>query len=274
MIKELDQAKTAQNFLSLRKARNISPIDLSESIGMSRTNYYLLENNKAKISMKHIEKIANFYNVPIEEIAVYKEYSEYEKGYLDGTADALRTLDATESCNSNDKMLRILFKKSRTFANILDIMGYKLYPVSYSKVFDCLNNVEYTKEVKRKYTLKQLSSSFHDEKYVYIIKRRGFQGKTKVAFISTRDIDALTRFTLGAIEGCIANMLVDFFFFLLQSGEVVDFQIADMMNELYESARSKSINYIEIKRLLENFGNEELSKKHLDKQKNSDESYV
>lgn len=264
MIKELDQAKTAQNFLNFRKKRNVSPIELSKKIGMSRTTYYLLENNKTKITIKHIEKIASFYDVPVEELAVYKEYSDYEKGYIDGTADALRTLDEEEQFNSDDVNLRLLFNKSRTIASILELIGYKLYPVSYREVFEHLNSIEYTKERKKKYILKRLSCSLRDEKYFYIVKQRGFQGKTKVAFISTKDVETLTCFILGAIEGCITNMLIDFSTAKLNTGEFVDFQIADKMNELFESIRSRSIDYINLKRLLENFGNEDQRKKRPD----------
>ena len=56
------------NIKRLRKDRNIKQSEIADLIGMHRSNYSKIENGQREISLAAVDKIADFFNVSIDEL--------------------------------------------------------------------------------------------------------------------------------------------------------------------------------------------------------------
>ena len=58
----------------LRKAYNLTQAEFSEKIGISRVNYTRYETNKSRPDYETLLKIADFYDVSLDELFDRKKY--------------------------------------------------------------------------------------------------------------------------------------------------------------------------------------------------------
>ena len=57
-----------QNIKRLREDRGIKQNEIADLIGMHRSNYSKIENGQREISIAAIDKIANYFNISIDEL--------------------------------------------------------------------------------------------------------------------------------------------------------------------------------------------------------------
>ena len=85
MKKAIDQEKTREKIVALRTERGLSQNQLAEALGASRTHYNGIEHGKATITNSYINMLAEFYDVPVEDIVVAVGADQFQQQGVIGT---------------------------------------------------------------------------------------------------------------------------------------------------------------------------------------------
>lgn len=78
----INQERTRQNIIELRKKHGFTQAKVADLIGGSRTTYNGIENGKVKITEYYVQVLADTYGVPFDRIAVFA--SGYDEGFYEG----------------------------------------------------------------------------------------------------------------------------------------------------------------------------------------------
>ena len=67
------------NIQSLRKERKITQEELADTVNVTRQTIISLESGRYNASLQLAHKIAQFFNLSIEEIFIFEEENNYER---------------------------------------------------------------------------------------------------------------------------------------------------------------------------------------------------
>ena len=73
-IKNFDNHAFAQRLKQLRMANNYTQQDIADQFGIDRSTYTVYENEKARMSLERVYKLAQFYDVPVGYLLAVEDY--------------------------------------------------------------------------------------------------------------------------------------------------------------------------------------------------------
>jgi transcriptional regulator with XRE-family HTH domain len=128
-MKVIDQKKTRENIIELRTQHGLLQNQLAEALGASRTHYNGIEHGKTTITQNYIRTLADFYNVPVEKIAVYTE--SYDAEYYEALQKFNHLMgDSFDSLKSRAVLLNTATfvgkRNQNVFSTVLYHLGYTL----------------------------------------------------------------------------------------------------------------------------------------------------
>jgi transcriptional regulator with XRE-family HTH domain len=114
--KLLEAMNIGLNIKRLREDRGIRQAEIADLIGMHRSNYSKIENGQREISLAAIDKIANFFNITIDELVhlgddIPKEISLEDKSTVE-QLKLIQELDQEEK-NMVYKMIETFLTKKK-----------------------------------------------------------------------------------------------------------------------------------------------------------------
>ena len=90
--KNINQIETAERIKRLRNERGITTYKIAEDLKTSRSYYSQLENGKITITKRFINKLAEYYHIPIETIVSYDK--DFNLGFYEGTVEINKHIDS------------------------------------------------------------------------------------------------------------------------------------------------------------------------------------
>lgn len=182
----INQERTRQNIIELRKKHGFTQAKVADLIGGSRTTYNGIENGKVKITEYYVQILADTFGVPFESIAVFA--SGYDEGFYEGMKTRSKRDESqfdTESMKVYHVGKELLTGKKyiSTLYPSLKALGYTIEVVDIKD----LDPVKIPKEVK---------DNIPDGK-VFIITK----GNKTVGYVAPSEYYNFERFLNTAING-------------------------------------------------------------------------
>ncbi|MBE6861471.1 MAG: helix-turn-helix transcriptional regulator [Ruminococcus sp.] len=217
-MKIIDQEKTRKNIVELRIKHNLSQNQLAEALGASRTHYNGIENGKTDITKNYINTLAEFYEVPVDNIVVYSE--SYDAEYYDVLKKFNHLMsDSFDSLKSRAVLLDTMTftgkKNQNILATILYNLGYTLEIKASKDVWNDYFILSKTDEGQPVYDMPRELLELFSEGYVIALKKTG---KT-MCYLSVSEYLQFENYLIMTVKGFTSSIINDFKKFTVNKGE-------------------------------------------------------